>query len=157
MAKILVQVPQGVGPLQVEFPQHKLDDRGRPMMERPLGEDGKPAKDGKGRPVPLQPVPFGERSCEGSLHLRPGASKIITEAELQHIKKAHPDVGRRLRVVQQLADEGLAKDKAPEPEGKAAPEPEGKAAAPASAPEPDASASPAPAAEGDKPKKFKGK
>lgn len=152
MAKILVQVPQGVGPLQVEVPEYKLDGKGRPLMERPLGADGKPAKDGKGRPVALQSVPFGERSCDGALHLRPGASKVITEAEFQHIKKMHPDVGRRLHVVKQLTDEDLAKGK-----GKG----ESKAAeATPEAPAPSASASSGDAPEGSegyKPKKSKGK
>lgn len=138
MAKILVQVPQSVGPLQVEVPEHKLDGKGRPLMER-LDGRGRPAKDGKGRPVALRPVLFGERSCDGALHLRPGASKVITEAEFQHIKKMHPEVGRRLRVVKQLADEPA---EAPE-------------AAPAPAP---STSSDAPeGSEGDKPKKSKGK
>ena len=122
MAKILVQVPQDVGPLQVEFPEHKLDERGRPLMERPLDDKGKPAKDGKGKPAPLQPVPFGERSRDGALHLRPGASKVITEAEFQHIKRVHPDVGRRLRVVKRFADEP-AKAAEPAPEAPPAPAP----------------------------------
>lgn len=144
MAKILVQVPQGVGPLQVEVPEHKLDGKGRPLMERPLGADGKPATDGMGRPVALQPVLFGERSCDGALHLRPGASKVITEAEFQHIKSVRPDVGRRLRVVKRLAGAGPSKA------AEAAPRVPVASASAGSSDAPEGS-------EGDKPKKSKGK
>lgn len=88
MANILVQVPNGVGQIQVEVPEFKLDTKGRPAK----GEDGKP-------------VPFGERANQGAIHLRPGSTKILSQAELEHIRKKHPDVGRRLLVVRELSSE----------------------------------------------------
>jgi len=103
---ILVSVPAGVMPCQIEIPQHQLDKRGRPMLD-----DKK------------QPVPFGERSCEGSLHLRPNSTKTITEAELAYVNERHPEL--RLHVVQVLKPESAPAPKPPKAskgKGESAPE-----------------------------------
>jgi hypothetical protein len=77
---VVVQVPTGVSACQIEFPEHQLDKRGKPKLDENK-----------------QPVPFGERSCLGALHLRPGSTKTITEPELEFIRASRPDL--KLRVI----------------------------------------------------------
>lgn len=40
-----------------------------------------------------------KRSCEGALHIRPGASAEITADELEHLRKAHPSVFAATRIL----------------------------------------------------------
>lgn len=111
---ILVQVPSGTQACQIEFPEYTLDKRGRPLLD-----------------AKKQPVPFGERSCKGALHLKPG-TKTITEAELAFIKKEYP--GMRLHVIKEgigasgaAPKETVAKVKSPD-EAKAGDGPRSKSA-----------------------------
>lgn len=71
----LVQIPVGIAPCQV---------------------DDFPAKLGKGESA----RPF-ERSCKGSLRLRPASTKVLTDDELKWLKeqKQWAHVGRRVHVV----------------------------------------------------------
>lgn len=71
----LVQIPVGIAPCQV---------------------DDFPAKIGKGEDA----RPF-ERSCKGSLRLRPASTKVLTDDELKWLKeqKQWAHVGRRMHVV----------------------------------------------------------
>jgi hypothetical protein len=66
-------------PCQVEFPAFQIAPNGRALLD-----DKK------------QPVPFGERSCTGALHLQPGSVKSITAAELAHIQRFYPKVKSRV-------------------------------------------------------------
>jgi hypothetical protein len=91
-----------------------------------------------------KPGPGFGRSCEGALHLRPGATLPVTADELDFIRKERKDIARSIRV---LVDDP--------PEAPAQPAP---AQASAQAAAPEAAASDAPAAEqpadgGDAPKK----
>jgi hypothetical protein len=53
---------------------------------------------GRGLPVQID-FPDGiERSTKGAIHLLPGGTREITNAELEHITKAHPDILQRLTV-----------------------------------------------------------
>lgn len=112
---ILVQVPNGIQPQQIEFPEHKLNERGRPELD-----------------AKKQPVKFGERSCKGSLHLKPGSTKIISAPELSFIKKEYP--GLRLHVIKEgvKSPEDAAKAAKPKPkadaEAKAKPKADAEAA-----------------------------
>ncbi|MGD9749391.1 MAG: hypothetical protein AB7W59_00185 [Acidimicrobiia bacterium] len=72
-----------------------------------------------------------ERSVKGSLHVKPG-TLLVTEGELEHLRKHHKDVARRLRVV------GPVKEPA-------APAP---SAAPAAITEPEPTPEPTPKASG---------
>jgi|SRR6478609_3591538 len=63
--------------------------------------------------------PF-ERSCEGSLHLRPGSTLELTADEYAHIKAKRPDVFSSLRCMmtdEQLTAASQPPEAAPKPEG----------------------------------------
>lgn len=52
--------------------------------------------------TPCQVDDFGadvERSAKGALFLRPSSTKALTAGELEHLKKNHPEIWRRLVVV----------------------------------------------------------
>lgn len=68
-----VFIPIGVLPQQVDFPEFKLDGRGKPVK----GDDG-------------GNVPFGERSGKGALHIRPNSTLTVTGDELPLVLKACP-------------------------------------------------------------------
>lgn len=40
-----------------------------------------------------------KRSCEGALHIRPGASTTLTADELEHLRKSHPAIFAATRVL----------------------------------------------------------
>ena len=40
-----------------------------------------------------------ERSCEGAMHVRPGASVEITADELAHLKENHPSIFNSFRIL----------------------------------------------------------
>lgn len=112
---ILVQIPAGVAPCHIEFPEFQMNERGRPVMEEVEDKKGKKSK---------QPKEFGERSCKGSLRLAPG-TKIISAPELAYVKKHFPET--RLHVLQdnvkspkQAAEDIAAKLKAMKPADKTA-------------------------------------
>ena len=71
----LINIPVGIAPCQI-------DDFPKTVGK---GEDAKPF----------------ERSCKGSLHLRPSSTKVVTQDELDWIKrhKEHKMLARRLVVV----------------------------------------------------------
>jgi hypothetical protein len=71
-----------------------------------------------------------KRSCEGSLHLRPGATLDLTADEHDFIKAKRPEVFASLRCM--MTDEERAAASAPPSEAKPADEDEG---APEGAPE----------------------
>lgn len=84
MPKVMIQVPRGLGPMQVEIPEFKLNHRGRQLLDN----EGKP-------------VPFGERSVVGALHLRPNSTAIISEDEHAYLK----GIGVPVVELQKVADE----------------------------------------------------
>lgn len=64
-------------------------------------------------------IPDGvERSCKGSLHLRPGTKKV-TKAEWAHLKKEEPKLVKGFQATEAAEKKPKAADKKPEP--KAAP------------------------------------
>lgn len=71
----LVQIPVGIAPCQVDDFPEKLGK----------GEDARPF----------------ERSCKGSLRLRPASTKVLTDDELKWLKeqKQWAHIGRRMYVV----------------------------------------------------------
>lgn len=71
----LVQIPVGIAPCQVDDFPEKLGK----------GEDARPF----------------ERSCKGSLRLRPASTKVLTDDELMWLKeqKQWAHVGRRMHIV----------------------------------------------------------
>lgn len=71
----LINIPVGIAPCQI-------DDFPKTVGK---GEDAKPF----------------ERSCKGALYLRPASTKVVTQHELDHIKKHgdHKMLARRLVVV----------------------------------------------------------
>lgn len=79
----VIHIPRGLAVAQVEVPTEVV------------------GKDGQKRPV--------ERSCKGSVHLRPGI-KMVTNDELAVISKALPKVFRRLRVVSEAPAEKKARE-----------------------------------------------
>lgn len=52
-----------------------------------------------------------KRSCEGALHIRPGASTTVTADELEHLRKNHPSVFAATRIL--VSDEQLEPKVAP--------------------------------------------
>lgn len=51
-----------------------------------------------------------KRSCEGALHIRPGASAEVTADELEHLRKNHPSVFAATRIL--VSDEQLEASRA---------------------------------------------
>ncbi len=60
-----------------------------------------------------------KRSCEGSLHIRPGSSAEMTADELEHIKKTRPTLFSQLHVM--ATDEQLEASRAASTEPPPAP------------------------------------
>ena len=90
----LVQIPVGIAPCQVDDFPEKLGK----------GEDAKPF----------------ERSCKGSLRLRPASTKVLTDDELKWLKeqKQWAHVGRRMHVVDvKIVTDSSARSKAKPKEG----------------------------------------
>lgn len=72
---LTVQAPIGISPFQVDFPEWQCDARGKKL-----------------RDVKGAFVPFGERSCEGSVHIRAGATLKLSKPELAYLAKTFPKV-----------------------------------------------------------------
>lgn len=70
---VVIQVPAGVAPCQIEFPEFKPRTK----------EEILAAKKAK---QPLKDVKL-ERSHPGAMHLRPGSTKTVTKDELEHLEK----------------------------------------------------------------------
>ncbi len=70
---VVIQVPAGVAPCQVEFPEFK------PRTKEEILAAKKAKKT-------LKDVKL-ERSHPGALHLRPGSTKTVTKDELEHLQK----------------------------------------------------------------------
>jgi len=101
----LIQVPVGIAPCHVDFP-----------VEVTTGE-----KDAKGKPVMRKM----ERSCKGSLYLRPASTRNLTDDELTWLR-TNPEwktIGMRLNVIKVKNVGGAV-------EAKVAPAPTPKAEAP---------------------------
>ena len=110
----LIQVPVGIAPCHIDFPDQVK-----------TGE-----KDAKGKPVMREM----QRSCKGSMYLRPASTRNITDDELTYLRTT-PEwkkLGMRLHVIKV---KNVAKRE--EAKTEAAPAPSPKAEAP-KAPEPEA-------------------
>lgn len=98
MQKLMVKVPKGFTPIQVEFPEYKSDMRGRPDKSKP----------------------FGERSRKGALHLKSDASVVVTQDEFDYMVGSIPEC-KKLMVVAKISEEKLLKK---QPVKQPVPEPE---------------------------------
>lgn len=100
----LIQIPVGIAPCHVDFP-----DR--------VKTGGKDAK-GKAETRELQ------RSCKGSLYLRPASTRNVTDDELTYLRIS-PEwkkIGTRLHVVKVKSVKSAAEEKNPSQEPATMPE-----------------------------------
>jgi hypothetical protein len=91
----LIQIPVGIAPCHVDFPETVK-----------TGE-----KDAKGKPVMRKM----ERSCKGSMYLRPASTRNITDDELTYLRTT-PEwkkLGMRLHVIKVKNVKGAATEAAP--------------------------------------------
>lgn len=101
---ILVQVPPGIPQCQIEFPENVTDKNGKTVLK-----GGDKDKKVKGKPVPLK----RQKDKSGSMHIRPGSTMVVNEAELYHLQLHHKDL--RLHVVGEIkTPEGPPKEKVKE-------------------------------------------